>query len=103
MSFEVALDGSASSAAPAAPSPAVAAPVRPAGDARAAGLQIDSRPSGAQVWVDGVAVGVTPLYLPSVATGPHTVRIEMPGFRAWTTSVSVGSGEPARVAASLER
>lgn len=100
MSFEVLLDASADAAqAPRSP----AAPSRPAADARAAGLQVDSRPSGAQVWVDGVQMGVTPLYLPGMSAGAHTVRIEMPGYRPWTTSVSVGAGEPARVAASLER
>jgi hypothetical protein len=105
-SFEVALDnpGAASGTAPAGTPPASAAPGgrAPAGTATA-GLQIDSRPAGAQVWVDGTLAGVTPLLLLNVSVGTHSVRIELPGFRPWTTSVSVATGERTRVAASLEQ
>ena len=66
-------------------------------------LQIASRPTGAQVFVDDVRVGVTPLSMPSIVAGQHRVRIELPGFRPWTTSVDVASGPPVRVGASLER
>jgi len=66
-------------------------------------LQIDSRPTGAQVFVDGAPVGVTPVLLPTIATGAHTVRIELAGYRSWSTSVSVTSGQRTRVAASLEQ
>jgi serine/threonine protein kinase len=66
-------------------------------------LQIDSRPSGAQVWMNGTLVGTTPLVLPTVDVGSHAVRIELPGYRPWTTSIQVTRGERARVAASLEK
>ena len=68
-----------------------------------AGLQIESRPSGAQVWVDGAPAGVTPVVVPSVAAGTHSVRIELSGYQPWSTSVSVTAGQRARVAASLEQ
>jgi hypothetical protein len=74
----------------------------PTVDARSA-LHIDSRPSGAQVWLNGAKVGTTPLDLPAIGPGNHAVRLEMPGYRPWVTSVAVGRGERARVAASLER
>jgi len=90
-SFEASLDGA--SAAVQAPLPAPAT----------TGLQIDSRPTGAQVFVDGAPVGVTPVLLPTIATGAHTVRIELAGYRSWSTSVSVTSGQRTRVAASLEQ
>jgi hypothetical protein len=48
-------------------------------------------------------VGTTPLQLSSVETGSHALRLELPGYRPWTTSVSVSRGERARVAASLEQ
>ena len=90
-SFEIALDNpGGASGGGVAPLPA-------------AGLQIDSRPAGAQVWVDGVPVGVTPLSLPNVSVGAHAVRLELAGFRPWSASVAVKTGEPVRVAASLER
>ena len=66
-------------------------------------LQIASRPAGAQVFVDDLRVGVTPMWLADVSVGAHRVRIELPGFRRWATTVNVGSGARARVGASLER
>ena len=66
-------------------------------------LLIASRPAGAQVFVDEARVGTTPMNLPDVTAGAHRVRIELPGFRRWVTSVGVGSGERVRVGASLER
>ena len=66
-------------------------------------LQIASRPAGAQVFVDDLRVGVTPMSLAEVSAGAHRVRIELPGFRRWATTVNVGSGTRARVGASLER
>ena len=86
-------------------------PAESIGDAGAVGLvgsspgalQIDSRPSGAQVYVDGRLIGRTPLSMSGVEAGTHGVRIEAPGYRAWSTSVAVTSGSRARVAASLEQ
>lgn len=66
-------------------------------------LQIASRPSGAQVFVDDVRVGVTPMSLADVSAGSHRVRMELAGFRRWVTAVNVESGTRARVGASLER
>lgn len=66
-------------------------------------LDILSRPSGAQVILDGRSVGRTPLTLSNIAPGPHSVRLEIPGFNRWATSVDVRPGTRSRVAASLER
>jgi hypothetical protein len=66
-------------------------------------IQVLSRPTGAQVVLDGRAVGRTPLAIADVRTGAHDVRIELPGFRRWATSVEVKPGERTRVAASLEQ
>lgn len=99
---------------PAGPSkPAVVGRVPPAVDPTSGGpaipasgpgsLQILSRPAGAQVLIDGRAVGKTPLTIPDVAAGPHEVRLELPGFNRWATTVDVQAGKPSRVAASLEQ
>lgn len=66
-------------------------------------LQVDSRPRGAQVFVDGRLVGTTPLLLSAVRPGTHAVRIDLRGHRRWVASVDVAPGERQRVAASLER
>ena len=65
-------------------------------------LQVESRPAGAQVWMDGALLGTTPLLVSEVGIGSHAVRIELPGYRSWSTSVHVNHGERTRVAASLE-
>jgi serine/threonine protein kinase len=68
-----------------------------------ASMEVVSRPSGAQVYVDGRIVGRTPLVLPDVNPGDYSVRIALPGHQRWATTVNVAAGSRARVAASLER
>ncbi|MFO0932388.1 MAG: PEGA domain-containing protein [Planctomycetota bacterium] len=43
-------------------------------------LVLDSRPSGARIWVNGKEHGTTPLRIPYVHPGLVTVRIEKEGF-----------------------
>lgn len=45
-----------------------------------AGLVIKSVPSGANVYIDGIARGVTPLNLPSIPEGSYTVRLRKDGY-----------------------
>jgi len=45
-----------------------------------ADLSVASNPPGAQVILDGLDVGVTPLVLSGMTTGSHVLRITMPGF-----------------------
>ena len=66
-------------------------------------LQILSRPAGAEVTLDGRAIGRTPLVVSDVPAGRHDVRLELGGFRSWATSVRVESTSRTRVAASLEQ
>ncbi len=65
-------------------------------------LLVRSRPPGATVRVDGVAVGVTPMEVSDVAFGTHLVRIELPGYRPWVSEVDVAGTEQIRVGASLQ-
>jgi hypothetical protein len=64
---------------------------------------VQSRPAGANVFVNDHLMGVTPLAVPNVPGGPATVRIEMEGYQPWVTTVDVGAADPTRVNASLER
>jgi hypothetical protein len=88
----------AAKAAPAATASAGAAASRLPG-----ALEVDSRPAGAKVYLDGKLVGDTPLSLPAVAAGEHTVRLEHDGYRNWSSSVRILASERNRVTASLER
>ncbi len=66
-------------------------------------LIVESRPSGARVFLDGRSVGTTPLTLTDVSAGEHAIRLELEGFRRWTASVRVVAEDRNRVAASLDR
>jgi hypothetical protein len=66
-------------------------------------LAVESRPVGASVFVDGRVVGTTPMMLPQIGAGSHVIRLEHDGYRRWSSSVRVVSGERNRVTASLER
>jgi hypothetical protein len=76
-----------------------------AGTVTAAGagqVLLESRPSGARVYVDGRPIGTTPVLVNNVRGGVRAVRFEMSGYRVWQTRVEVVPGQRARVAASLE-
>ena len=86
--------------------PAAPAPARVAREVSGSGfvgtLVVESRPVGAKVFVDGRLAGVTPLTMADIKAGSHVVRLEMTGYRRWSTSIRVVAGERDRVAASLE-
>ena len=71
--------------------------------AEAGTLIVESRPTGAAVFLDGRAVGRTPLNLPGVKAGDHTVRLDLGEYRLWTTPIKVVGGAPNRIGASLEK
>jgi hypothetical protein len=66
-------------------------------------LAVDSRPTGARVFLDDKVVGTTPMALPSVSVGSHRIRLEHDGYRHWSSSVRIAASEQNRVTASLER
>jgi serine/threonine protein kinase len=79
-------------------------PSTPAAAAATTGaLVIESRPVGATVFMDGQAIGVTPLSLPDQAPGTRRIRLQLEGFNPWVTTALVQAGTRTRVAASLER
>lgn len=65
-------------------------------------LEIASRPSGAQVSLDGRIVGRTPLSIADVGRGTHVVGVELAGYNRWAASVLVTPDNRTRVGASLE-
>jgi hypothetical protein len=77
--------------------PSVPSPTGPAS------LEVVSRPPGAQVILDGRPIGKTPMTIPDVSIGFHDIRLELSGFKEWSTTVGVKAGSATRVAASLEQ
>ena len=67
-------------------------------------LNVQTRPSGARVFVnDRLVGGSTPMVISDLPSGPATIRIEMDGYKPWVTTIRVSPERQTRVAASLER
>jgi hypothetical protein len=73
---------------------------KPPASASTGALNVDSRPTGASVTINGRASGKTPLTL-DLPPGEYQVLMTMPGFRNFATTVRVVAGERVRAAASL--
>lgn len=96
------LDVRLAAEAAAAPRPSTPATLgRPASAATTGALNIDSRPSGAAVTINGTPSGTTPLTLNDLAPGEYRILMAMPGYRNFATTVRVVAGERVRAAASL--
>jgi hypothetical protein len=58
-------------------------------------LSINANPFGT-VFIDGVQVGDTPIDRHRVKPGPHTIRIENPGYKMITERVQIDPGNTIR-------
>jgi serine/threonine protein kinase len=65
-------------------------------------IYVDSHPRGAQILIDGHVFGMTPMAVPGMSPGAHTLRLQLAGHKPLTTSVRVTAGEQAKVAVTLE-
>lgn len=64
-------------------------------------IAVSSNPAGAQVLLDGNYVGITPLTIPSVQPGSHTIILKMNGYADWESTQTVQSGQVTQVSATL--
>ena len=94
-SVEVDLQEGAAPATPASQSAPSHAPL--------GALVVESRPAGATVYFNNKSLGQTPLAVTDLPVGSGTVRLELAGYRSWSSTVQVTAGTRERVAASLER
>jgi hypothetical protein len=100
-------------AAPAIPAPSVntgratwsATRVTPAPQAQArsyvGSLVVTSEPEGADVSVDGVPQGRTPLTIKNLNIGSRILRLDLAGHQRWSWAVSVGANRRTPVAVRL--
>jgi hypothetical protein len=91
-------------ASPAPPATSAVAPAAAAAVATTSGpgaIDIDSRPRGAQVRVDGRLLGAAPMRALDLTAGEHLVTLELPGYATWTRRVTVVPGRPTPLHASL--
>lgn len=66
-------------------------------------IAVTSDPPGAEVLVNGVSAGISPLKVPGLASGLNYVTLLQPGFLPTTTSVEVVGGEEKKVDQALGR
>jgi hypothetical protein len=64
-------------------------------------LRVTSSPSGAEVYVDDIYRGYTPLTIGSLSSGRHAVRLHLSGYQDYTRNVDISAGSEAYVSASL--
>jgi hypothetical protein len=69
---------------------------------RTGSVFLDTRPRGARAIVDGRFVGLTPLSVPELSVGDHTVTFELAGVDPVTSKFTVKAGALARVAMTLK-
>jgi hypothetical protein len=64
-------------------------------------LQVNSDPQGANVFLDNLCRGVTPLTLTSVETGSHSLLVRLPGYNDYTSLITIAPGQVVQVQAGL--
>ena len=64
-------------------------------------LVVTSAPPGAQVYVNGVLSGVTPLRLQDLAAGSRAVRVELEGYERWSAALRIVANERTTAVAEL--
>ncbi len=64
-------------------------------------VSISSSPSGANVYLDNIYKGITPLTLTDVPPGTYTMGMKLGGYNDWSTSVQTTAGNTESVSATL--
>jgi hypothetical protein len=64
-------------------------------------LEISSSPPDAQVFLDNQYKGMTPLTIPEVPPGNHSLELRLKGYEPWSISGTVEDGGDVRVQATL--
>jgi PEGA domain len=80
-----------------------ATPIQPAPQPRGyvGSLVVTSEPQGADVSVDGVPQGRTPLAISNLNVGSRVVRLDLPGHQRWSWAVSVVANRQTPIAVRL--
>jgi PEGA domain len=80
----------------------VEATMTPSSSPSSAGtLQVNSDPQGANVFLDNLCRGVTPLTLTPVETGSHSLLLRLPGYNDYTSTITIAPGQVVQVQAGL--
>jgi hypothetical protein len=64
-------------------------------------LLVISNPQGANIFLDNACVGITPLTIPSVSAGNHTLLLRLAGYTDYSTELTISPGQAVQVQAAL--
>jgi hypothetical protein len=67
-----------------------------------AALTVESIPVNAELYLDSVAAGKTPITL-LILAGKHSVRVTLAGYKDWSEEQTLTSGPEVKVVAELQR
>lgn len=67
----------------------------------AASADIVSTPSGAEIYVNGQFVGVTPVMFSNVTPGSYTIELRLAGYNSFTTTGQAEPGQSIHIIAAL--
>ncbi len=67
----------------------------------AGSLYVLSSPANANIYLDGVYKGRTPMTITDISSGMHTLEIDHPGYYDWRSSVEVPAGGTKTLSATL--
>lgn len=65
-------------------------------------ISIYSNPRGADIYIDDVYEGLTPLELNEISVGTHTIKLVMPGYQGWIQEIYISSSQVERISVDLE-
>jgi hypothetical protein len=65
-------------------------------------LRVTSQPAGAEVSINGVPQGRTPLTINRVRAGSRVVSLSLPGYERWSWSVAVVADRQTPLAVKLQ-
>lgn len=64
-------------------------------------LVVESKPSGASIFIDGRFLGYTP-YTGDVSVGSHSIRLELSGYQPYETTVNITPTKPNKISVTLK-
>lgn len=65
-------------------------------------LNIESTPADATIYIDGVKVGSTPMFIPEQLCGEHNFSIELQGYKSYKGKITIDEGKDVDIKADLE-
>ncbi|MDD6978361.1 MAG: SUMF1/EgtB/PvdO family nonheme iron enzyme [Prevotellaceae bacterium] len=65
-------------------------------------IDITSSPAGADIYIDNVKVGTSPMIIPECLIGSHTVSITKQGYSQFTQTINVAENTTTEVSATLQ-